>query len=452
MVVESNGRRLLIDPWLIGSCYWRSWWHFPKAVDVTPDLFDVDAIYITRCHLDHCHYPSLRKFSRSVQIVIPRFITDRLRAGVESLGFQNVVELPHGAPLKLESGLTLYSYQHGFDDSAVVLESAECTILNLNDSHVTGLALRQILKRHPKIDFLFRSDAPGQGYPICYEAEDPSELEFHRREDYIVRFENSVRIIQPKHAIPFASNVCHLHSETFRFNRHNITPTDVSAHCRQVFGVGSPVVLMAPGDSWNAETGFHISAADEYSDPDRALSKLSESAQPLLKWYYKEEGAVAPDFQLFRDYMREFIRALPVGIQMAFQPVIVFDQPTADHRYWVVDFSRQTVFETRQIPPNANSVIVVHPAVLMDAVTKSILFFVHISKRMRVWVRKGGMKEEFKFWDLLQLYETGYLPLRNMISPRAVPILWRRRYEILELLRSSLRSGRFDEKAVLEVY
>jgi UDP-MurNAc hydroxylase len=452
MVVESNGRRLLIDPWLIGSCYWRSWWHFPKAVDVTPDLFDVDAIYITRRHLDHCHYPSLRKFSRSVQIVIARFITDRLRAGVESLGFQNVVELAHGAPLKLEGGLTLYSYQHGFDDSAVVLESAECTILNLNDSHVTGPALRQILKRHPKIDFLFRSHAPGQGYPFCYEAEDPSELEFHRREDYIVRFENSVRIIQPKHAIPFASNVCHLHSETFRFNRHNITPTDVSAHCRQVFGAGSPVVLMAPGDSWNAETGFHISAADECSDPDGALSKLSESAQPLLKWYYKEEGAVAPDFQLFRDYMREFIRALPVGIQMVFQPVIVFDQPTADHRYWVVDFSRQTVFETGQIPPNANSVIVVHPAVLMDAVTKSILFFVHISKRMRVWVRKGGMKEEFKFWGLLQLYETGYLPLRNMISPRAVPILWRRRYEILELLRSRLRSGRFEENAVPEVY
>jgi hypothetical protein len=88
----------------------------------------------------------------------------------------------------------------------------------------------------------------------------------------------------------------------------------------------------------------------------------------------------------------------------------------------------------------------------MDAVTKSVLFFVHISKRMRVWVRKGGMKEEFKFWGLLQLYETGYLPLRNMISPRAVPILWRRRYEILELLRSSLRSGRFEEKAVPEVY
>jgi hypothetical protein len=88
----------------------------------------------------------------------------------------------------------------------------------------------------------------------------------------------------------------------------------------------------------------------------------------------------------------------------------------------------------------------------MDAVEKDILYFVHISKRMRIWVRKGGMKEEFKFWGLLQLYEIGYLPLRNMITPRALAVMWRRRFEILEMFRSSLRPGSFEKKAVPEVY
>src|SRR5499433_1026158 len=94
MLVESNGCRLLVDPWLIGSCYWRSWWHFPKPVEVTPDLFEVDAIYITHGHFDHFHYPSLRKFNRSVKVLLARFITDRMKRGVESLGFQNIVEIP----------------------------------------------------------------------------------------------------------------------------------------------------------------------------------------------------------------------------------------------------------------------------------------------------------------------------------------------------------------------
>jgi UDP-MurNAc hydroxylase len=451
MLVESNGRRLLIDPWLIGSCYWRSWWHFPKPVDVTPDLFNVDAIYITHGHFDHFHYPSLRKFNRSVKILIARFVTSKMRAGLEYLGFENIVELPHGSSHDLEGGMTLSSYQHGFDDTAVVIESGNTTILNLNDSHVTGLALRQILKKHPKIDFMLRSHAPAQGYPICYDAEDPAELQFHRREDYIVRFQNSIRIIQPRYAIPFASNICHLHAETAILNRYNITPPEVAAHCREAFGKQSPVVLMTPGDSWDSETGLHITE-DAYADSQAALAKLADLAHPVMEKFYKEEETIQPDFQLFRRYMQAFMGALPYGIRLVFRPIIVFDQPQASTRYWVADFSKRKVFETSQLPDDANSIIKVHPAVLMDALAKDILYFVHISKRMRTWVRKGGMKEEFKFWGLLQLHEIGYLPLRNFLTPRAVSVLWKRRYEILETARASLRSGRFEKKAVPEVY
>jgi UDP-MurNAc hydroxylase len=452
MLVENDGRRLLIDPWLIGSCYWRSWWHFPKPVEITPDLFNVDAIYITHGHFDHFHYPSLRKFDRSTKILIPRFVTDRMRAGVDSLGFRNIVEMRHGVPHELEGGIELYSYQHGFDDSAIVIEANGVTILNLNDSHVTGLALRQIMKRHPKIDFLFRSHAPAQGYPICYEAEDPAETEFHRRDDYIVRFQNSIRIIRPKHAIPFASNICHLHSETIPFNRHNITPLEVAARCQETFGSNSPVVVMAPGDCWSSVTGFDLTPPGEYADSSSVLSSLAGMAQPVLEKFYKDESSVRPEFEGFRRYMKGFMRALPFGIRLVFRPVIVFDQPRATHRYWVVDFSKWTVTEADERPAEANSIVRVHPAVLMDALAKDILYFVHISKRMRIWVRKGGMKEEFKFWGLLQLYEIGYLPLRNLVAPRALPLIWKRRFEILEILRSSLRSGRFEEKAVPEVY
>jgi len=452
MAVENSRRRLLIDPWLVGSCYWRSWWHFPKPVDVTPELFDVDAIYITHGHFDHFHYPSLRKFNRSTKILMPRFVTARMRAGLESLGFQNIVEMRHGAAHKLEGGLTIYSYQHGFDDSAVVIEADGSTILNLNDSHVTGLALRQILKRHPKVDFMFRSHAPAQGYPICYEAEDPAELQFHNREDYIVRFQKSIRIIRPTYAIPFASNICHLHEETLGFNRHNITPIEVDAHCREVFGRPSPVVVMTPGDSWDSEKGFQLTDPDVHADSSAVLSRLAEHARESLQKTYKDEEGVKPDFEVFRRYMHGFMRALPYGIRLLFRPVIVFDQPDASPRYWVVDFSKWKVFETSELPQEANSIIRIHPAVLMDALQKDILFFVHISKRMRIWVRKGCMKEEFKFWGLLQLYEIGYLPLRNMVTPRALSVLWQRRFEVLEILRSSLRTGRFEEKAVPEVY
>src|SRR5262249_13905840 len=153
---------------------------------------------------------------------------------------------------------------------------------------------------------------------------------------------------------------------------------------------------------------------------------------------YKAEAVVTPDFQVFGRYMTEFMRALPFGLRMIFRPVIVFDQPMAAHRYWIADFSRRVVSESSHLPGAVNSVIQVHPAVLRDAVGKVFLYFVHISKRMRIWVRRGGMKKEFNFWGLLQLYEIGSLPLRNITTPRAVLVIWHRRREILEMLRSSL--------------
>src|SRR6185369_16052490 len=110
MLVEVNGQRLLIDPWLIGSCYWRSWWHFPKPVEVTPDLFKVDAIYVTHGHFDHLHFPSLRKFDRSTRIIVAKFVTAKMRAGLEYLGFKNIVELPHGAEHRFGESFRLFSY------------------------------------------------------------------------------------------------------------------------------------------------------------------------------------------------------------------------------------------------------------------------------------------------------------------------------------------------------
>ena len=45
--ISYGGKTLIMDPWLIGSCYWRSWWNYPPVKDGLINDLNVDAIYIT---------------------------------------------------------------------------------------------------------------------------------------------------------------------------------------------------------------------------------------------------------------------------------------------------------------------------------------------------------------------------------------------------------------------
>ena len=40
--IETSGPTILVDPWLFGSCYWRSWWHYPTVAEPAPEVFEPD--------------------------------------------------------------------------------------------------------------------------------------------------------------------------------------------------------------------------------------------------------------------------------------------------------------------------------------------------------------------------------------------------------------------------
>ena len=50
--VETRAGTILVDPWLFGSCYWRSWWHFPPSQEPDEEMLRPDWIYFTHHHFD----------------------------------------------------------------------------------------------------------------------------------------------------------------------------------------------------------------------------------------------------------------------------------------------------------------------------------------------------------------------------------------------------------------
>ena len=79
LYIEHLDVRLLIDPWLIGSCYWRSWWNYPEVPADLLEQIHPTHIYITHLHWDHYHGPSLRRFlGDDPVILLPKSPTVRM--------------------------------------------------------------------------------------------------------------------------------------------------------------------------------------------------------------------------------------------------------------------------------------------------------------------------------------------------------------------------------------
>ena len=145
MYVEHGGTSVLVDPWIVGSCYWRSWWNFPEPDAELVESLRPDYIYLTHMHWDHFHGPSLRRFSRATRILIPKTISARFADDLRWNGFTDITEIDHGGRVELAPGLELSSYQFGHpSDSAVVISKRH--------DHVARCQRRQVLRRAARAD------------------------------------------------------------------------------------------------------------------------------------------------------------------------------------------------------------------------------------------------------------------------------------------------------------
>src|SRR5215204_6282494 len=85
VLVESQGVRILSDPWWRGPCFGAQWWNYPE-----PDLSllerGVDYIYVSHGHHDHLHPGTLKTLSKNAKVLVSKNIDigDRIR----ELGFE----------------------------------------------------------------------------------------------------------------------------------------------------------------------------------------------------------------------------------------------------------------------------------------------------------------------------------------------------------------------------
>lgn len=450
--VETSAGTILVDPWLSGSCYWRSWWHYPPT-EVAPEVRSPDLVYLTHHHFDHFHYPSMRTIDRTARINIPRFGVDVMSNELVGLGFDRVTELPHGEITDLGNGVRIASFQYGIDDSAFVIADGDDVLVDVNDCKIRGRALRDIVDSFGHPTFAMKAHSFAQSYPLGYSADDPGELNLVRRDTLLDDFLGVMRELQPRYAVPFGSMVGFLHPESFHVNAHLITPFEVRDHVEAAGGFPrGEVVPMIPGEAWSSEGGFEHLDRDWYSDREANLRQLAEQERPKIDASLAAEAGRHLIWEDFQSYMSKFVRAFPplVGNRLIPRPVCFEIASDVDSPYWSVSVPRREILRSSTPPVDAADLITVPEAILADAIRDDILGVVHGSMRIHTHLSAGGAPSDLAFWGMIAVHELGYLPspwTRALIpggpvlNRRMLGVGWRRRHEVMDILKALLGRG-----------
>ena len=344
LYIETSAGSILVDPWLFGSCYWRSWWHYPPTPEPLPEWLAPDYVYLTHHHFDHFHFPSMRRIDRRAHVLVPEFGVDVLAGEVRNLGFDEVMELPHAQVVQLGPNVRVASYQYGTDDTVFVVADGDEVLVDINDSKVRGRTLDLLRAEFGRPTFVFKSYSFAQAYPACYTADDPADLELITRDTYLDDWIGVVSELEPAYGVPFGSMVAFLHPESRQVNRFLIPPSEVVAEfAKRAPGVGTEAVQMDPGDRWSADTGFERGSVDWYANREERLDEIARRVQPRIDAQTAAEAGTTLDYDAFAAYFDAFLHAFPPGIigRFALRRPVVFEVPSSPLPFWVIDFRRR---------------------------------------------------------------------------------------------------------------
>lgn len=429
LLIESENSSIIIDPWLIGSCYWRSWWNFPQAEFEVKELERVDAVFISHVHWDHWHGPTLKKFFKGKPIYIPDEPGLRSAEDLASIGFTDVNRVSHGHTVKIGNiSVTLYQFGLFLNDAAIVVEAGGVTLLNANDAKISGWPLMNLIKRHGAFDFAFRSHSSANPR-ICFIREDLNNYYDDDREHYFRSFSAFMDCVQPLYAIPFASNHCHLHDDVYRLNEYISNPLQLRDFVREVHKpLNWALNVMLPGSRWDSKNGFKLSDESCFDDLKLSLDNYRVKVHEKLERFRNQENSVKVTSAHYTRFV-DMLGSSPISLSGILRLSIFW--PDGRGETVQIDLRKLDIQSVDYIEHSESGLpLIIMPAIVFrDAVLKNMFHHGAISKRIRFLAcTAADMKRLRRVFSVLELCELGFYPLSLLYIMRlfrAYILRWR---------------------------
>lgn len=431
-LVESKESTFIMDPWLIGSCYWRSWWNYPPVDRGLLDSLKVDAIYLTHVHWDHWHGPSLKKlFSRDTLIITHDEPNKRSINDLKKIGFRNIKLLKHGETFKFgDIKITPYQFGLFLNDSALVVETPDMKLLNANDCKIAGTALRSIIKKHGPFDFALRSHSSANDR-VCYTLES-ADYSFDDKDHYSRSFALFMEAVKPKYAVPFASNHCHLHKDVFSMNNVVNDPFKLKSYLnKNELLQDIDLKIMLSGDYWSSESGFHINPQNRgyFENKEKHIAKYHDEVNDKLEAYYTLENRIKPNsriIEMFEKQISSIPRMLRSRLTDFSYKMVLFNDEV---EYYYIVTPKKASVEECEASKDLGATVRIPIKIFLDSVAMNMFHHSSISKRNKyIFKTEQQLLQYEKFQDLLEYVELEVFPIRlkyirNLV--KAYVLRWR---------------------------
>jgi len=346
ILVESEGKHLLMDPWLVDPTYHGAWWHYPALVHEVKDLPKIDFLYISHEHPDHFDPPTLAQINKDVQILIGNFRHKRFLERIRAIGFENITELEFAVPFLCEGTkmeVRLIPPDRPWDDSAILIKANGTTLLNVNDCHLDDTTLARIGEEE-SVDLAFLTFTGASQYPGCFDF--PEEVKIERwqasKRAHVEEFAHWARLVRAKRAVPAAGNFALLAEEQLPLNTSHYVNTPQDAI--DVLLEKAPEIeglQMNPGDVWTPEEGHQrFKPAPDWSKRDAEIAAMARAKRAEVTKYFDSEPPATPDlYARFKKYFGELLEA-DKSVAERINIVTEWDIVGEYGGKWVIDFTR----------------------------------------------------------------------------------------------------------------
>ena len=214
---------LITDPWLIGSCYWRSWWlqHYPSEKDLS-NLKKTKCVFITHEHWDHAHFPSLKKFFLNKKIFIPKLNSKRLKNALMDQFDVNEIEPLKWFKLNEIQYISIPLYN---DDSILLFKYKKYLICNINDSKPTPQIIKKIyeLKKKENLNIILMQSYAPASINNSFKKNNNEIVSLKSKIEYINYVMKISKKIDAKYFVPFASQAIFSRPDSKWANKFKIT-------------------------------------------------------------------------------------------------------------------------------------------------------------------------------------------------------------------------------------